>query len=157
LYALVIGIDNYQSSEVDNLYGACADADAISDYLIKKLNVPSSQITNLRNAQATRDNIISKICDLGEEDDHHVKHGDPILIFYAGHGASGPAPQEWGADSSKIQFIVPHDCRINVNGNKIPAIPDRTLGAFLRMLADTKGNNIVRHFFIHFTILCLSH
>lgn len=150
LHALVIGINDYKSPEVPNLLGAVADADAFSNYLMNHLNVPRSQITDLRDAEATRDNIISRIRDLGRKNDDHLKNGDPILIFYAGHGASGRAPAGWEAGNNEVQFIIPHDCRVNVWGSKVPAIPDRTLGALLRQLADVKGDNIVRSFFVSF-------
>ena len=131
-----------------NLSGAVADADAFSNYLMNHLNVPRSQITDLRDAEATRDNIINAIHDLGRENESDDCTNSAILIFYIGHGASGRAPAGWEAGNNKIQFIVPHDCRVNVSGSNVPAIPDRTLGALLHQLADVKGDNIVRCFFV---------
>jgi Caspase domain len=141
LSALVIGINAYKSPDIRNLRGAVADADVISEYLTKQLNVPRSRVTNLRDAQATRDNIINSIYDLVKRDDEPINHGDPILIFYAGHGATVPARAEGEAGSNNIQCIVPHDCRVNVWES---VIPDRILGALLHKLADAKGDNIVR-------------
>ena len=72
LHALVVGIDDYRSPEVPNLKGVVADADAFSNYLMNRLNVPRSQITDLRDAKATRENIISGIRDLGRKNDDHI-------------------------------------------------------------------------------------
>lgn len=133
-----------------NLLGAVADADAFSNYLIKHLKVPRSQITDLRDAEATRDNIIGCIRNL--KDDDRITNGDSILIFYAGHGASGRAPDRWEAGNKKVESIVPYDCRVIVGGSKVRALPDRTLGALLHQLADVKGDNIVRCLFVSFSI-----
>ncbi|SJL15631.1 uncharacterized protein ARMOST_19134 [Armillaria ostoyae] len=109
LFALVIGIDEYADPNVHNLTGAVADADAVNDFLQKTLHVPEYQIKNLRNKEVTRVTIEREIKNLG--DNPAIKRDDPILIFYAGHGADVKAPPGWptGNADEKIQMLVPHD------------------------------------------------
>jgi hypothetical protein len=128
---------------VTNLKGAVPDADAIHDYIQEALDVPSSQIRCLRNAEATRAAILREINGLINDD--LIQHGDAIFIFYAGHGSAAPAPVGWETEGSKIQFILPHDhlCA-NEKGVRVHGIPDRTLGVLLERLASAKGDNIVR-------------
>ncbi|KZV62753.1 hypothetical protein PENSPDRAFT_758475 [Peniophora sp. CONT] len=72
-----------------------------------------------------------------------IRKDDAILIFYAGHGASGPAPKSWGVEGERISFMVPYDSRMpGADDKPILDIPDRTLGALLHQLADNVGNNI---------------
>ena len=144
--ALIIGINNYESPDIRKLVGAVADADAVRDYLQNRLGVRSSQITILRDSEATRAAIIGaiKAFSLNEE----IKEGGPIFIYYAGHGGSAKTPEDWKDWSTdKIEFLVPYDYS-SVKDNPKYGIPDRTLGALLSHLANIKGdNNIVRQTF----------
>ena len=144
---MIIGINNYKSSRIPNLVGAVPDADAMRDYLQKHLGVPSSQIMNLRNSKATRAAIIDGIraFSLNEE----IEEGDPILIYFAGHGGSADTPKDWEVGSAgKIELLVPYDHSSLEGGNPKHGIPDRTLGALLSQLAIEKGDNIVSQTFI---------
>ena len=147
LFALIIGINEYASPNITNLLGAVPDADAVRDFLQKQLGVPSSQIRNLRNSEATRAAIVAGIeaFSLIEE----IKNGDPILIYYAGHGGSAKTPKGWEAGgTTKIELLIPYDhCSPLEDGNPKHGIPDRTLGALLSQLAFKKGDNIVRQTF----------
>ena len=128
--------------------GAVPDADAVRDYLQKHLGVPSSQIRNLRNSEATRAAIIDgiKAFTLNGE----IKEGDSILIYYAGHGGSTGTPKGWEVGSTgKIELLIPYDHSSPLEGgNHRHGISDRTLGALLSHLAVEKGDNIVRQNFI---------
>ena len=122
--------------------GAVPDADAVRDYLQKNLGVPSSQIRNLRDNEATRTGIIDGINTFSHNDE--IEEGDPILIYYAGHGGLADTPKDWLVwNTDKIELLVPHD-HSSLDGNPIHGIPDRTLGVLLSQLAIVKGNNIVR-------------
>lgn len=74
--------------------------------------------------------------------DSRIGSGDPILIYYAGHGGEAKPPSKWA--KSTIQTIIPHDFGTTVDGRTVPSIPDRTVGMLLGLLAETKGHNIVR-------------
>ena len=126
--------------------GAVPDADAMQDYLQKHLGVPSSQIRNLRNSKATRAAIIDGIKAFSLIDE--IEEGDPILIYFAGHGGSADTPKDWEVGSTgKIELLVPYDHSSLEGGNPKHGIPDRTLSALLSQLAIEKGNNIVRQNF----------
>ena len=147
LFALIIGINEYKSP-IKKLSGAVADADAMQDYLQKHLGVPSSQIRNLRNGQATRSAIINEIKAFWFNND--IQQGDPILIYYAGHGGWAETPKGWQAGGTgKIELLIPYDYSSHLeDGNHRHALPDRTLGALLSRLASKKGDNIVRQLFV---------
>ena len=130
--------------------GAVLDADAVQDYLQKHLGVPSFQIRNLRNSEATQATIIDGIEAFLLNDE--IKVGDPILIYYAGHGLrDAPKARGWevGIIASELRPMVPYDQPFQMeDGNPKHRIPDRTLEALLSHLANKKGNNIVRQTFI---------
>ncbi|KDR67099.1 hypothetical protein GALMADRAFT_1129111 [Galerina marginata CBS 339.88] len=141
LFALTIGINDYSHPEIENLRGAVADADAVTEYLQNSLNVPSSQIVNLRNEDATREGILAAFVSLAH--DERIRMGDPILIYYAGLGGKTHNPHSF--DSEFIEVLIPQNYSPSV-----PSIPDRTLGALLNRLAMVKGNNITVIFDIDF-------
>ncbi|KAG8717058.1 hypothetical protein FRC08_008264 [Ceratobasidium sp. 394] len=142
LYAFIIGINAYP--KLKPLAGAVADATAMQEFLTTDLRVPPNHITNLRDSQATREGIIQAFRRI--RDDPRIHKGDPILIFYAGHGGLGTAPPEWkkkyGYD--EIQVIFPYDYNLALPGSKelVNCIPDRTIGMLLNELAAAKGDNI---------------
>lgn len=107
-----------------------------------ELNVPNSHIRNLRDEKATRAAILQAFHDL--QNDCRIEKGDPILIFYAGHGGETEAPMSWEAGASKIQMLIPHDFGTKINDRNVYGIPDRTVAALLDSLSKKKGDNIVR-------------
>jgi hypothetical protein len=110
------------------------------------LSVPRSNIKSLRNSEATRAAILKELKSFATNP--NIQHNDPILIYFAGHGAATESPAEWApsvpSGRSKIQMLIPHDCGVKLDGEYVHGIPDRTLGWILKELADEKGNNIVR-------------
>jgi hypothetical protein len=103
-----------------------------------RFGVPYDNITSLFNENATRDNIISALHHLSTDD--RIQRDDPILIYYAGHGASFECDRNLRSvtTTGKIEAILPHDY-----SHGVKAIPDRTLGSLIRKIANAKGNNIV--------------
>ncbi|KAH7337507.1 caspase domain-containing protein [Rhizoctonia solani] len=142
LYALIIGINTYPN--ITHLKGATNDADEMSNFLTSDLQVPSDHIINLRNESASRVNIIKGFRDL--RDDPRIKRGDPILIYYAGHGGSYKPSrhlkQTYGP--SKIQVIFPHDYKVQPPEATEPinCIPDKTVAALLHDISAEKGDNL---------------
>ena len=134
LFALVIGINKYQSSNIPSLMGAVPDADAVQDYLQKYLGVPNAQISNLRDAEATQAAIIDAINALTT--DARIQRGDPILIFFAGHGSAASNPVGsvgWERGETEIQPLVPYDYLCQ--RRKVYGMPDVTFGTLLGRLA----------------------
>ena len=84
-WALVVGVDQYQTKEIEPLSGAVADAKAIRDVLVKFAEFPESQVLLLVSDGATkptRTDIMLKL----EEIKSAAKPGDLLLFFFAGHG-----------------------------------------------------------------------
>ncbi|EIM82279.1 uncharacterized protein STEHIDRAFT_38526, partial [Stereum hirsutum FP-91666 SS1] len=134
--ALLIGINKYQHlNPWKNLNYSIADVEAVYTFLTEDLKVPPSNIKRLTASDATRAAILHELEALALN--QSIKHDDPILIYYAGHGSRGPPPAEWNVHDAKIEYIVPYDC-----SKDTPAIPDRTIAACLDGIAKLKGNNI---------------
>jgi len=106
---LLIGINDYPS--VPKLKGAVPDVNAMYNFLVGTLGVQEERVQVLRDADATHQRIISSIRTLASDDT--INKGDPILIFYAGHGSTLPKPEKWSANSAEIQCLVAYDARID--------------------------------------------
>lgn len=144
MFALIIGINKYQWKEdFGPLRGAVPDGQAFQDYLMKRLRVPKDQISTLFDEKATRSAIIQAFRDLSE--DGRINTGDPIFIFYAGHGSQKRPPRDWNEPNAKIEVIIPYDCTSDKTPapGYVPPIPDRTIGALIDEIAKKKGDNIV--------------
>jgi hypothetical protein len=145
LYALVVGIDTYP--HISQLTGAVHDANLMTAFLTEHLSVPPNQIINLRNDEATRTAILHTID--GFRSNADIQQGDPILIYFAGHGGKRKAGPEWRErnGSDYIQVIFPWDYDANMvpePEKPIHPIPDRTIRGLINKLAKAKGDNIVR-------------
>ncbi|KAI0027633.1 hypothetical protein K488DRAFT_34495, partial [Vararia minispora EC-137] len=144
MYALLIGINDYPHIVGGNLHGSVADVLRVQEFLVNKLHVPKARVRTLLNEYATQDGIMSRIKGLADLDT--INMGDPILIFYAGHGGTLPKPPEssWAVNNSTIECLVAHDARYNdteetwVEG----VVPDLVFASLLHRLAEVKGDNI---------------
>ncbi|KAI9567999.1 caspase domain-containing protein [Boletus coccyginus] len=139
MFALIIGINDYTNCR--KLSGAVADAKAMKQYLEQVLRVPEDHIRTLFDHDATRDAIIEAFEAL--RDDEQIQKGDPIVIFYAGHGGELPSPSTWTwwAPETKIQCLLPQDYKKS-DTHPIHPIPDRMVGALVESIARVKGDNI---------------
>ena len=93
-----------------------------------------------------------------------IERGDPIVIFYAGHGSQGEAPASWAAENNQFETICPYDVDVSTLSSLEPphedtaprgrlaalsgtgviyGIPDRTFNGLMRRLAFVKGDNLV--------------
>ena len=140
LFALIIGINYYDN--VRSLRGAMGDALLVKKYLEDSLKVPSGQIHTLLNKEASRAAIIEAFFNL--RDDGRIVEGDPIFIYFAGHGSEIASPE--GDVGSKLQALLPQDYCVK-DEKYVPAISDRTIGALIVQIAQKKGDNIVRLIF----------
>ncbi|KJA25049.1 hypothetical protein HYPSUDRAFT_65005 [Hypholoma sublateritium FD-334 SS-4] len=143
LFAVIIGINKYKAGPrhgVPSLRGAVRDAQSVKQYLEEYLDVPSHQIALLIDQDATRSAIITAIASLANNP--LIAPGNPILIYYAGHGTQITAPEKWecGSPDRKIQAIVPYDC--TPSGYDVAPIPDRSINGLLYAVSEKKGNNI---------------
>ncbi|CAE6528256.1 unnamed protein product, partial [Rhizoctonia solani] len=140
LHALVIGINQYLHHI--QLQGAVNDATLFKSYLLNDLLVPEAQITTLFDTQATRAEIIRAFQNLAT--DPNIKRNDPVVIYYAGHGAEVRAPpNRRAAHGPLVQSLVPQDAgSTDLSAPGVPPIPDFTIASLLNQIATAKGDNI---------------
>ncbi|KAG6899196.1 hypothetical protein C0993_012399 [Termitomyces sp. T159_Od127] len=81
-------------------------------------------------------------------DNSAISKDDPILIYYAGHGAeTDPPDHRWATSSEnrKVQMLLPHDFVKNPErseGIRGQGILDMTISKILSTIAENKSNNI---------------
>lgn len=143
LFALIIGIDRYKDTDIPRLSGAVADADAMHEFLVSHIRVPEHRVVNLRNDQATKRAMIKSIKGLATE--KAIAIGDPILIYYAGHGGQVEPPAQWKPSlSSKIEMLLPYDFASKGSTTQEgQGLFDQTLSVLLDNIAQSKSDNIV--------------
>ncbi len=143
--------------------GCVADALAVKQYLAEDLLVPEDRIQSLLGSMNHRDtsqtdlssipsheNILSVLLSLITNPD--IERGDPIIIFFAGHG-SRYAMSNYDDDEDSdfdeenehshgfVEALCPIDRdTIDSSGIPIPDISDRELNAILSILSRTKGH-----------------
>ncbi|MBN2030857.1 caspase family protein [bacterium] len=112
LWAVVIGIDAYQTDDVEDLRYAVNDARTIENLLIN--NFQFDHVMTLYNNQATKDNIIKAISkELGQAGEN-----DGVFIFFAGHGCTYE-----GIRGEPLGFILPVNGTFNEDEYYLYNIP----------------------------------
>ena len=96
-YALVIGIDNYESSNWKNLGYAVNDAEGMATYLKGQ----GFEVIFLKNKEAIKNRIIFE---LQNNIAKTVGKEDRVLMFFAGHGFTERLGEE-----EAFGYIVPYD------------------------------------------------
>lgn len=86
-YALVIGVDEYQDTQINRLDGASNDARAIGEALVRHAGFPPEQVILLASDQPverrpTRGNILRRLSNLRVT----VPKDGLLLVAFAGHG-----------------------------------------------------------------------
>ncbi len=156
IWAVLVGIDGYASYP---LRGCVADALTMEQYLVEDLLVPRERIQRLlgpanntptnMSSIPSRVNILSLLLSLIANPD--IEHGDPIIIYFAGHGSRYPLSDEdddpdFDEDEHSQKFIealCPVDRKtIDSSGALIPDITDRELNTILAQISRTKGHRI---------------
>ncbi len=79
-YALIIGINQYNDEQIQNLDNPIDDAKRLADVLLRYYSFEKEQLTLLENP--SRENMIKALDELAKV----VTEKDNLLIFYAGHG-----------------------------------------------------------------------
>lgn len=105
IWAAVIGINDYKSNDIPDLKYAVSDAQAMVDYLGKRMNVPKDHIFYLDNEKATKQNV-EKL--LGDTLPQKANPQDTVIIYYSGHGA--PYPDKSSSDGDNIsKYLLTSD------------------------------------------------
>ncbi|KAF8813410.1 hypothetical protein BYT27DRAFT_7158296 [Phlegmacium glaucopus] len=139
VFALIIGINKYQDAKIRNLKGCIKDSENVCRFLTESLHANPLHIKHLRDAEATRKEILSTFEEhfINNQDIHP---NDTIVFYFAGHG-SYETPAENSLARNNMETICPYDDRAEERG-----IPDRTFASLMRRLASIKGNNITAIF-----------
>ncbi|HEU4834916.1 MAG TPA: caspase family protein, partial [Pyrinomonadaceae bacterium] len=102
-WALLIGVDKYQDSNISSLRGAANDANSLREVLIKYAGFPQDQVVVLSTAepaerQPTRSNILKRLSNLSG-----LVPNDGLLLFsFAGHGI----------ERNGQAFLIPSDATL---------------------------------------------
>ncbi|MDC8756796.1 polysaccharide deacetylase family protein [Janthinobacterium fluminis] len=99
-WAVVIGIDDY--AKWPKLQYAVRDAQGVRQSLVEKFGFAPERVVSLKNAEATRTNILAAFHDKLAHGG--VQRNDRIFVFFAGHGATRKLSS--GRD---LGYIVPAD------------------------------------------------
>ncbi|KAG6907244.1 hypothetical protein DXG01_009783 [Tephrocybe rancida] len=102
IYALLIGIDEYKDSSIKNLAGCVNDCKDVKHWLEESFRSP--EIVFLENSKASRDAIMEEINKIAANS--VVRKDDPILIYFAGHGAEVEPLEEWKLLSQRKVVIL---------------------------------------------------
>jgi hypothetical protein len=105
-WALIIGINKYPNLPENQLDWAVADAEAISDLLIRKYGFEKNNVILLKDAQATKANIMEKLNSFSDAD--MVDREDCVIVYFSGHGQTVPLPRGAG----EMGFLIPYDAKI---------------------------------------------
>jgi tetratricopeptide (TPR) repeat protein/uncharacterized caspase-like protein len=87
-YAIIVGINNYESQEIPPLYCAVSDARAMCDFLVKKMGFDEERIFLLtsdgksQKSRPNRGNIAGAMGKVVQA----IKPGGTFLFFFSGHG-----------------------------------------------------------------------
>ncbi|MEW6732391.1 MAG: caspase family protein, partial [Acidobacteriota bacterium] len=105
-YALIIGIDQYQDTQIAPLTGAANDARLLADALINHAGFPQNQVMLLASdqpleRQPTRGNILRRLANLIGV----LPKDGMLLVSFAGHG------MERGGQA----FLLPTDAQVSDN------------------------------------------
>ena len=79
-YALLIGVNEYESSSINDLVEPVKDSEKLGQILVDNYSFDAGNVSQLVNP--TRDEILDELDRLAER----LTQDDNLLIFYAGHG-----------------------------------------------------------------------
>jgi len=115
-YALVIGINDYKDSGIEDLATAVADAKAVGRVLEEHYGF---EVEILTDGEATKKNIYSSLSSLRNS----ARMGDSVLIYFAGHGEVDDIGAYWlpfdaaapGEDGAEAAWVPSSSIRDNLS------------------------------------------
>ncbi len=141
MYALIVGVDHYQSPAVPDLRGCVADARAMYTFLTLRMRLPADQVRLLTasgeesaETRATHANLVAGWQWLIDKADTDVQ----IFFHYSGHGAQARSIDPNETDGFD-ETLVPCDSRDkDANGNPVYDLLDKELATLIDQ-AEAKG------------------
>lgn len=116
-YLLIIGINTYEDSGIQNLHNAVPDAKRMAEVLTNRYVFDKQYLVSLYDDDATRENIIQELDRLTDQ----IGPEDNLLIYFSGHG--------YFRSKSKIGYLVPSNAKI---GEYYSLLPNSTFRDYLR-------------------------
>lgn len=113
-WSVIVGVSNYQVPSF-NLKWADNDALDYYDALVRGRNWEPSRMTVLLNSAATKSAIDSAIANTGSR----MSSNDKFVLFFSGHGTTGPDQPPIDEPDGVEEYLVPHDALSNSNANDI--------------------------------------
>lgn len=116
IYALFIGINNYENTSISNLQGCVKDAESVATWLQNKVDTSKCGLSILKlysqyqnnTSLPTRNNILKALqAYVGK-----LKKEDTFLLFYAGHGSTEIAHTTLQSSTGILSTLVPCDSGI---------------------------------------------
>ncbi len=110
IYAIVIGISDYQDPAISKLKYTHADAKAFANLLTDpdRCGIPKDQIKVLIDEEANCYNIKDSISDWLFQ---NANEDSTAVIFFAGHGGSEPSRRPSSSDASE-KYLLPWDTKL---------------------------------------------
>ena len=139
LYALLVGINEYQSEQVPALRGCINDVNAVEQLLTDRFQVPPQNIQKLINQEAThqaiKDAFQSHLIDTAAQGQTEAAY----LFYYCGHGSQA-IDQTGSEPDGKDETLVPYDSRTE----GVFDIKDWEIGQMLdRLTAHAKNVTVI--------------
>lgn len=123
-HALLIGINEYpflrrldtsgKVLESHDLQGCVQDAETMAQLLSQRFQFPAEQVQLLRNAEATRDEILLAMKKLLDR----VQSSDVVVFYFAGHGSQMADREGTKFDPPLDDTIVPFDSGRNLHPSR---------------------------------------
>ena len=145
IYALLVGIDNYDN--VNKLRGCVHDVKQVASYLTQRttFNVdlpgePAGKIKLLADKEATRQGLI-------DEFRKHLSQAakdDTILFYYSGHGTQEEADPIWDETDEQLECLVCYDGGTTKTSEFL--LTDKELRFLIHELYQKTGAHIVTVF-----------
>ncbi|MCU0493934.1 MAG: caspase family protein, partial [Chloroflexaceae bacterium] len=107
LYALLVGINEYKNPQITPLRGCVPDVEAVERFLVGQLDVPTRQITMLRNGEATYAAVIAAFESLRKQAPKEAQ----VLVYFSCHGSQAPAVDPTIEADGLDETLVLHDSR----------------------------------------------
>ncbi|HLP44728.1 MAG TPA: caspase family protein, partial [Candidatus Kapabacteria bacterium] len=139
-HALLIGIDDYSISGLDNLKGTDNDLQLIKNVLLDNLRFKEQDIITLKNKNATHSRLEKAFSQLADR----VNVGDFIYIHYCGHGSQVPDNDGDEYPGLFDQTWVPYGSRCPLmEGKDRYDITDDELHGWLLPIFDKTDNVVI--------------
>ena len=108
-YAVIVGLNKYEDSEIPTLEYADADARAFCQFLVEKIGFNKNNIRLLTNEEATKRNIESSISKWLYQ---NVDVKSLVIIFFTGHG--GLETDHTGIEKDGVaKYLLPYDAKLD--------------------------------------------